>query len=273
MKICTDPSEIKPLLNGGLNASKSVKDSSRCDGGENSETNSLRNSVSSQVTSPTLCELKNLKSGQYSALFETACEIEYYTCHKNILPPEASAEKRTSKRDKKKGNKLKDGVIKCHSATSSPIRRSPERRHEKDRSIGSKSASANGKKKTDQSEWEVSEIGCTATATTTSTSSPLTKGEEKSKDEESPSKTKTKEIPPSAESREVTGKDDNSAHSNSNPRQSSKSGTDLEERYDGEGKETWREPIVKEESSCDENESQKTCQDSSESKQVIETTC
>ncbi|KAK6642683.1 hypothetical protein RUM43_004185 [Polyplax serrata] len=122
LKICTDPSEIKPLLNGSSSQKGSEDSSSKNEGSENSDTNG--SSQPSQLTSPTLCDLKNLKSGQYSALFETACEIEYYTSHKNILSPESS---RVGKyvprtRQRKKHDKLRDTIVKCHSASSSPIK-------------------------------------------------------------------------------------------------------------------------------------------------------
>ncbi|KAK6624463.1 hypothetical protein RUM44_011322 [Polyplax serrata] len=122
LKICTDPSEIKPLLNGSSSQKGSEDSPSKNEGSENSDTNG--SSQPSQLTSPTLCDLKNLKSGQYSALFETACEIEYYTSHKNILSPESS---RVGKnvprtRQRKKHDKLRDTIVKCHSASSSPIK-------------------------------------------------------------------------------------------------------------------------------------------------------
>ena len=73
------------------------------------------------MVSPTLCDIKNLKSEQYSALFETACEIEYYTCHKKILPS-GSGSKPGRKSEKRKSRSRKDAFGKSHSATSSPIR-------------------------------------------------------------------------------------------------------------------------------------------------------
>lgn len=115
MKICTDPSEIKPLLNGS-DTSKGC-DASKL---ENSESVSLNDSSTPNMVSPTLCDIKNLKSEQYSALFETACEIEYYTCHKKILP--SGSKPGRNKSEKRKPHARKDAFGKSHSATSSPIR-------------------------------------------------------------------------------------------------------------------------------------------------------
>lgn len=129
LKICTDPSEIKPLLKGtnafsskGCDTSKSFAGSERF---SESDVDVGSKSSSDLVTSPTLYEIKTLKSEQYSALFETACEIEYYTSHKNILPPgriPTSKQSKHKKKDRRKGRSLGDGIVKCHSATSSPIR-------------------------------------------------------------------------------------------------------------------------------------------------------
>lgn len=59
-------------------------------------------------------DVRLLKSEQYSALFETACEIEYYTSHKN-LPESRHASYRRKPRPRREGSG------KSVSATSSPV--------------------------------------------------------------------------------------------------------------------------------------------------------
>lgn len=64
-----------------------------------------------------VADFRLLKSEQYSTLFETACEIEYYACHKNL--PES---RRTSCRQRAITQRQASG--KSQSASSSPAHNS-----------------------------------------------------------------------------------------------------------------------------------------------------
>lgn len=104
LKICTELGEMKPLLT----ASKG------CDGVKTENGERTSRTENSNSNGSTVCDFRNLKCEQYSALFETACEIEYIS-HKNLLPSKSKTEvRRSHKRSAKMG--------KSHSATSSPVR-------------------------------------------------------------------------------------------------------------------------------------------------------